>query len=90
MRFSVIIPGFGAERVRALAQAERLRGRLPDAEILVPDGRNVAEARNNGLTVARGDWTVWVDADDEVSEDWARVICEAADGDADVVLWNYE
>lgn len=92
MKFSVIVPGFGKDRSLAEAQAVRLSGIVGgDAEVLVPDGSNVAEARNNGLRAARGEWIVWVDADDEVTADWfpeiSRAIAAAErDGTVDDII----
>lgn len=94
MKLSVIVPGFGKDRPLAEAQAAYLRGIVgEDAEVLVPDGSNVAEARNNGLSAAKGEWIAWVDADDEVTADWFPEICRAIvaaerDGEIDDIVFD--
>lgn len=86
-----MIPGFGARRGEALRQADRLR-KLPGApavQIVVADGANVADARNNALNEAAGDYIAWVDADDDVTNDYFAALIQALDKNPDAVVIDY-
>lgn len=47
--------------------------------------RTVGEKRNNLLNLAKGDYVVFVDDDDEVTEDYVKMILRGADSGADVI-----
>lgn len=51
--------------------------RYPQAEVLHLSHRGVGAARNAGLRAARGEYLLWVDPDDWVSEAWFQAIDEA-------------
>lgn len=62
-----------------------------DARITVVTRRNegVSEARNAGLSVARGEWTMFVDSDDWIDEDCCANLRAVADDGTDWVLSAY-
>lgn len=65
---SVIIPCYGG------ADASRAITSVPDGcEIIVSDnGSTPAEARENGLNIAHGEWITFLDADDEFTCDFLQ------------------
>lgn len=91
MKLSIIIPGFGRQVAQAQAMAERIRAGVPEAEVVVADGVNVAAARNAGLDRSRGEFIAWVDADDELADGWFELMRKlAAEGmDADLLVFDY-
>lgn len=55
----------------------------------VPEG-GVSNARNVGLSVARGEWITFVDADDRLNPDHLQLYLDAASDGTDVVCGGYE
>lgn len=56
---------------RTLAIAEEFRERLPQLRVIdASSRRGAAAARNSAVRVARGEWIVFCDADDEVAPGW--------------------
>lgn len=74
-----------------------LDGRIPESLTRAAEGRAevevvvvtgvspVGKARNRALALARGEYVAWVDADDEVAEDWLPSILKALETKPDVV-----
>jgi len=91
MKLSIIIPGFGNGAATAQSLAEKVRLGVPEAEVIVADGVNVAAARNEGLDRSRGEFIAWVDADDELTEGWYELMRKlAANGmDEDLLVFEH-
>lgn len=56
--------------------------------IMQKENGGVASARNLGLDVARGDFVVFVDADDKVADNFFELLDEAAKEDADICYFK--
>lgn len=57
-------------------------------EVFDDGHRGVSWARNEGLRRASGEYIVWVDDDDLVTEDWAAAICGGLESRPDVLSFN--
>lgn len=87
MKLSVIIPTLdGAHRFR-------VPDNVPsgvEVELVVVKGVSpVGKARNDGLCQATGDYIAWVDADDDVADDWLEKIASAIADGIDCVVLDY-
>ena len=68
---------------------ESFRQRVPGIVVAHHETNlGLGEARNTGLRNSTGEWVAWVDADDEVTEDWFARISENAFPDVDVVAFG--
>lgn len=87
MKLSIIVPTLDGRVPESLMRA--VEGRT-DVEVVVVKGVSpVGKARNEGLARAKGEYVAWVDADDEVTEDWLVNILAAIDGNApDVITFD--
>ena len=96
MKISIIIPiGDKAsyERCKAsvLSSIAATNGQGNNSELIEIfdyDHKGVAWARNEGLCRASGDYIVWVDSDDEVSDDWFPMILKGLEENPDVLSFN--
>ena len=65
--------------------------KYPQIEVLHQRNQGVAAARNAGLAVATGEYLLWVDPDDWVSENWYRTIKSAvARMQPDILVFDYD
>lgn len=84
---SVIVPtldGSVPECVRRLAAD-------PDVELVVVAGvKPVGRARNIGLDRATGEYVAWVDADDEIADDWLAAVKAGIARGVDCVVVDVE
>lgn len=71
--------------------AEEFARRNGDVRLLYhADNRGVAQARNTALSVARGEYMIWVDSDDSVEPDWFSSIVSAIRcSHADVIAFDF-
>ena len=84
MKLSVVVPSLTGERPQGLAEDPRV-------EIVVVKGVSpVGRARDEGLWRATGDYVAWVDADDEVTENWLDEIWQTLSSRPDVVVLGHE
>lgn len=61
-----------------------------ELDLVVVEGVSpVGRARNEALRRVRGDYLVWVDADDEIADDWWTSIVHASEGCPDVVVFGW-
>lgn len=59
-------------------------------KVLHQSNRGVSYTRNKGLSVAQGEWIIFVDSDDEVECTWMRKVHELIDMyDADIIKYGY-
>lgn len=80
MILSAIIPSLGGNVPSTLPDDPRL-------EVVLVEGLSpVGKARNEGLRQATGDYVAWVDADDEVADEWLDAIFAALESSPDVIV----
>lgn len=64
---------------------------LLNSQLIQQNHAGVSVARNRGLSVARGDYILFLDTDDWVSEDLLHELREAVHGEpADIVCWGWD
>lgn len=97
MRISVIIPIGDADRWHVCEKSilDSIARKVSDVDFeILPcfdlEHKGAYLARNEGLVKAKGDWIAWVDCDDVVEQDWAKVIAETVivHPDADVIQFD--
>lgn len=82
VKLSIIVPTLKGEVPRSLESAAERE----EVEVVVVKGVcPVAEARNEGLRRARGEWIAWVDSDDEVTDDWLVEILSKIENNSTVL-----
>lgn len=65
--------------------------KYPQIEVIHQRNQGVAAARNAGLAVAKGEYLLWVDPDDWVSENWYRTIKDAVVRmHSDILVFDYD
>lgn len=92
-KLSIIVPTLDGDVPASLMRATEGR---TDVEVIVVKGVTpVGKARSEGLRQSTGKWIAWVDADDEVREEWLpTVLCEVKAQDeargqgADILTFN--
>lgn len=81
MTVSVIIPTFGENqqyRLLALvAAASAANQTVPPVEVIRIHENTLQEARNNGAEQAKGEWLIFLDADDELDSHYIEAMCQA-------------
>ena len=82
MLLSVIVPSLTGKVPQSLKEDPRLE------VIVVTAVKPVAAARNVGLARATGEYVAWVDADDEVADDWLEAILRGLAERPDVLSFN--
>jgi len=88
MKLSVIVPSLAGNVPARLREQVAHRS---DVELIVVRGVSpVGKARAEGLAQATGEYIAWVDADDEISDDWTVRILKAADRHPDLIAFGYE
>ena len=66
------------------------QARDPRVRLICQSNQGVSAARNHGLSLARGDWICFIDADDYVHPDYVKTMLEAAHAyQADSVAINF-
>lgn len=80
MGFSVVVATFGAPEWAELARARAIPSACAEGplEVIVEHGTTLAEARNRGAARARGEWLVFLDADDELEPGYLEAIASAS------------
>lgn len=57
--------------------------------VICQENQGVAKARNNGLTIAQGDYIIFIDSDDYIEKDCLVTVYKlACQTNADIVLWD--
>lgn len=85
MTLNVLTPILDREASRRLPSAAFA---ISIAHIIVRDISPVGKARNECLAKAHGDYIAWVDADDEVMDDWLEAIHRSVADGAEVVVFG--
>lgn len=57
--------------------------------LLSQENQGVSAARNHGIAVSRGEWLVFVDSDDYISEDFLGIAAEETHSPADMFIFDF-
>ncbi len=94
MKISVIIPAWQCDdTIGACLKSVRdsitqYDGDVEFETIVVVSRGSEAVSRNEGLGIADGDYIAWVDADDEVAQNWAKEVAVAIKHAPDVIAFD--
>lgn len=75
---------------RSLAILEEYTGRDERISVVNRENKGISASRNEALSLAKGEWVMFVDSDDWIDEDACRTALDAAYAfNADLVMWAY-
>ncbi len=72
----------------SLAICEEYAARDSRVALISQENRGVSAARNRGLDVCRGEWVVFVDADDRISPDFLGLVVREEYREQDLILFD--
>lgn len=62
---------------------------FPNVIVINTDNGGVSHARNVGIEYAHGEWVLFLDADDELSENWTEKVIDDRFSSTDIVIFEY-
>lgn len=76
-------------RDRTLEICKKLSKKMRNLVVESISNGGVSNARNHGISIARGKWILFLDADDELCPNWYHSVSEAVQEDDDFYLFEY-
>ncbi|MGX1191846.1 glycosyltransferase family 2 protein [Metabacillus sp. SLBN-84] len=86
----IIVDDGSTDRTSDIAREYLCNNSFRNFQVIEKENGGVSSARNTGINYAKGDYVLFLDGDDLVSERLMQTLEEHLDGQNDVVCWGYD